>query len=185
LNFQPQNAATNATQNEAQDRAQDFDLRAYLLGSWSVERTLWDRSSDARGTFTGIVRFSPKDDDGGLAFHEEGTMRWPTPAGGTFTGPASRDYVLHPTDAPDAMDMTFPDGRPFHRMSFREEASQDRHWCDPDTYRVTYAVRGPDEFSYSWDVQGPRKDQFLESVLHRLGPDAAAPDGPGPNGLGP
>jgi hypothetical protein len=184
LNFQPQNAATNATQNEAQDRAQDFDLRAYLLGSWSVERTLWDRSSDARGTFTGIVRFSPKDDDGGLAFHEEGTMRWPTPAGGTFTGPASRDYVLHPTDAPDAMDMTFPDGRPFHRMSFREEASQDRHWCDPDTYRVTYAVRGPDEFSYSWDVQGPRKDQFLESVLRRLGPDGPAPDVAGPNGLG-
>jgi hypothetical protein len=176
LNFQPQ----NTTQN----RAQDFDLRSYLLGSWSVERTLWDRSSDARGTFTGIVRFSPKDDDGGLAFHEEGTMRWPTPAGGTFTGPASRDYVLHPTDAPDAMDMTFPDGRPFHRMSFREEASQDRHWCDPDTYRVTYAVRGPDEFSYSWDVQGPRKDQFLESVLRRLGQDGAAPDGPGRNGLG-
>jgi hypothetical protein len=175
LNFQPQDAQQDASQN----RAQDFDLRTYLLGSWSVERTLWDRSSDARGTFTGVVRFSPKDDDGGLAFHEEGTMRWPAPDGGTFTGPASRDYVLHPTDVPDAMDMTFPDGRPFHRMSFREEASQDRHWCDPDTYRVTYALRGPDEFSYCWDVQGPRKDQFLESVMHRLGPDEA-----GPNELG-
>ncbi|WP_251039860.1 DUF6314 family protein [Arthrobacter sp. ISL-72] len=162
----------------------NFDLRAYLLGSWSVERTLWDRSSDARGTFTGVARFSPKNDDGGLAFHEEGTMRWPTPAGDTYTGPASRDYLLHPADSPDAMDMTFPDGRPFHRMSFRTEASQDRHWCDPDSYRVTYALRGPHEFSYAWDVRGPRKDLLLESVLRRLDADDPAPNGPPPNERG-
>jgi hypothetical protein len=149
----------------------NFHLRAYLLGSWSVERTLWDRSSGTRGTFTGVALFSPADDDG-LDFHEEGTVRWPTPDGGAFTGPASRNYILQPADSPDAMDMTFPDGRPFHRMSFRETASQDNHWCDPDTYRVTYALRGPDEFSYSWDVQGPRKDLLLESVLRRLAPDA-------------
>ena len=149
----------------------NFHLRAYLLGSWSVERTLRDRSSGTRGTFTGVARFSPADDDG-LDFHEEGTVRWPTPDGGAFTGPASRNYILQPADSPDAMDMTFPDGRPFHRMSFRETASQDNHWCDPDTYRVTYALRGPDEFSYSWDVQGPRKDLLLESVLRRLAPDA-------------
>jgi hypothetical protein len=179
LNFQPQNAA----RDPAVHQPQEFDLRAYLLGSWSVERTLWDRSSDARGTFTGVVRFSPND-DGGLAFHEEGTMHWPTPAGDTFTGPASRDYVLHPTAVPDAMDMMFPDGRPFHRMSFRDESSQDEHWCDPDTYRVTYALRGPDEFSYAWDVHGPRKDQLLESVLRRLGRHGAGPTGPGPHGLG-
>ena len=185
MNFQRQDAEQN--------KAQDFDLRAYLQGSWSVERTLWDRSSDARGTFTGVVRFSPND-DGGLAFHEEGTMRWPTPAGDTFTGPASRDYILHPTAASHSMDMSFPDGRPFHRMSFRAESSHDEHWCDPDTYRVTYALRGPDEFSYSWDVHGPRKNQLLESLLRRLaragaGPDGADPDGPAPdvagsNGLG-
>ena len=182
MNFQRQDAEQN--------KAQDFDLRAYLLGSWSVERTLWDRSSDARGTFTGVVRFSPND-DGGLAFHEEGTMRWPTPAGDTFTGPASRDYILHlhPTAASHSMDMSFPDGRPFHRMSFRAESSHDEHWCDPDTYRVTYALRGPDEFSYSWDVHGPRKNQLLESVLRRLakdgaGPDGLSPDAAGSNGLG-
>lgn len=158
-----------------------LDLRAYLLGGWSVERTLWDRSSGARGTFTGVARFSPADDDGGLDFHEEGTMRWPSPDGGTFTGPASRDYVLQATDSPDAMDMTFPDGRPFHRMSFQETARQDQHWCDPDTYRVTYTRRGPDEFGYAWDVRGPGKNLFLESVLRRLvpGPDDLAADGRG------
>jgi hypothetical protein len=183
LNLQPQDAAKSAPQSDLLREPQDFDLRAYLLGSWSVERTLWDRSSDARGTFTGVVRFSPND-GGGLAFHEEGTMRWPTPDGGTFTGPANRDYILHATADTDAMDMTFPDGRPFHRMSFRDESSQDEHWCDPDTYHVTYAFKGPDEFSYSWDVHGPRKDQLLVSVLRRLEQDGPGPSPRGVNGLG-
>jgi hypothetical protein len=171
-------------------------LRDYLLGTmpadpsspnlsrpgrWSVERTMLDRAAGTRGTFTGIVIFSP--DDAGLRFHEEGTVVWPSvnwPGGDgeTFTGPATRDYLLRPADTPDAMDMLFPDGRPFHRMSFSPDASQDRHWCDPDTYRVTYVRHGDDEFSYAWDVTGPRKDLLLESVLRRL-PVPAAADGLG------
>lgn len=142
-----------------------------------------DRAAGTRGTFTGVVIFSP-DDDGGLRFHEEGTVVWPSvdwPAGDgeTFTGPATRDYLLRPADTPEAMDMLFPDGRPFHRMSFSPEASQDRHWCDPDTYRVTYVRHGDDEFSYAWDVTGPRKDLLLESVLRRLPVPAPAADGLG------
>lgn len=151
-------------------------LRAYLLGAlppdasaegrWSVERTLLDRSAGIRGTFTGIVVFSGND-DGGLRFREEGSVRWPAETGEIFTGPATREYLLVATGAPDALDMTFPDGRPFHRMSFTLEASQDRHWCDPDTYRVTYTLLGPDQFSYVWDVTGPRKNLLLESTLRR------------------
>jgi uncharacterized protein DUF6314 len=77
------------------------------------------------------------------------------------------------------MDMLFPDGRPFHRMSFAPDASQDRHWCDPDTYQVTYVRHSEDEFSFVWDVTGPRKDLLLESVLRRLPATAAAADGLG------
>jgi hypothetical protein len=137
-----------------------------------------DRAAGTRGTFTGVVIFSP-DGDGGLRFHEEGTVAWPAADGDTFTGPATRDYLLRPADTPDAMDMLFPDGRPFHRMSFSPEASQDRHWCDPDTYRVTYVRHGEDQFSYAWDVTGPRKDLLLESVLRRLPGTEAAADGLG------
>ncbi|MET3141863.1 UNVERIFIED_ORG: hypothetical protein ABIB13_001565 [Arthrobacter sp. UYEF2] len=150
----------------------EFDLRAYLLGpsqagnlpiqgNWAVERLLLDRSAGTHGTFAGVVRFSSTH-DGGLDFREEGTMRWPT-----FTGPASREYVLKPAARPDALDVFFADRRPFHRMSFRPEASQDRHWCDPDTYRVAYTYEGPDSFSYTWDVTGPRKDLLLTSALKR------------------
>ena len=150
-------------------------LRDYLLGStagnagqplppasWRLERDLLDRSDGTRGTFTGVVLFTPTD-DGGLDLHEEGTMRWPA-----FTGPASRDYLLKPAARPDALDVFFPDGRPFHRMGFAPDASRDAHWCDPDTYRVSYTRLGPDHFSYSWDVTGPRKDLLLTSHLTRI-----------------
>ncbi|WP_206073958.1 DUF6314 family protein [Pseudarthrobacter sp. AG30] len=152
-------------------------LRAYLLGSpadgpaaperpgrWRVERDLLDRSDGTRGTFTGVVLYTPTDDDG-LALREEGTMRWPA-----FTGPASREYVLKASPRPDALDVFFPDGRPFHRMSFTPDASQDAHWCDPDTYRVTYTCLGPGSFTYRWDVTGPRKDLLLVSRLVREEP---------------
>ena len=39
------------------------------------------------------------------------------------------------------MDVFFPDGRPFHVMSFSEQGHQDEHWCDPDDYRVSYTLR--------------------------------------------
>ncbi|MGO4236367.1 DUF6314 family protein [Pseudarthrobacter sp. YAF2] len=158
-------------------RSPQSRLRAYLLGSpagsptateqpgrWRVERDLLDRSDGTRGSFTGVVVFTPTDDDG-LALREEGTMRWPA-----FTGPASREYVLKASTRLDALDVFFPDGRPFHRMSFTPDASLDAHWCDPDTYRVSYTCLGPDTFSYSWDVTGPRKDLLLVSHLVREAP---------------
>lgn len=155
-----------------------FDLRAYLLGPagapdgtvgpgrpgrWTVERDLLDRAAGTRGTFSGVVLFTPTP-DAGLDLREEGTMRWPT-----FTGPATRDYMLRPSGRPDALDVFFPDGRPFHRMSFAPEANLDNHWCDPDTYRVAYTFEGPHRFSYRWDVAGPHKDLLLTSHLTRNG----------------
>ncbi|HEX9225701.1 MAG TPA: DUF6314 family protein [Arthrobacter sp.] len=156
---------------QSPDAAPDFNLRAYLLGTWTVERTLLDRSAGTRGSFTGVVRFTEIADDGGLRFREEGTVAWASvpgaPAGTPFTGPASREYLLRPTGAPDTMDMFFPDGRPFHRMGFGPQSRRDQHWCDPDSYRVNYTRIGPDEFRYEWDVTGPAKDQLLTSVLRR------------------
>jgi hypothetical protein len=167
---------------QAPDASPVFDLRAYLLGSWSVDRTLLDQATGSGGTFTGVLRFSGVDgtagevdapgDSGALRFHEEGTFSWISANGKPFTGPASRDYLLRPSDSPDVLDMYFPDGRPFHRMGFAERSSHDRHWCDPDTYRVSYTMIGPDEFRYSWDVSGPAKDHLIETVLRRLGPPA-------------
>jgi hypothetical protein len=163
--------------SQSPDAAPDFNLRAYLLGTWVVDRTLLDRSTRTQGSFTGVVRFTATDDDGGLRFREEGTVSWASvpggPAGRPFTAPASREYLLRPTGAPDTLDMFFPDGRPFHRMGFGPQSSRDQHWCDPDSYRVNYTRTGPDEFRYEWDVTGPAKDQLLTSVLRRTTDPAA------------
>lgn len=147
----------------------EFDLRAYLLGPgdpgpgvWSVDRDLLDRALGTRGTFSGVVRFLSTP-DGGLALREEGTVHWPS-----FAGPAFREYLLRASARPDALDVFFPDGRLFHRMSFSADANLDRHWCDPDTYRVTYVFVDAHTFSYSWDITGPRKDLLLSSRLTRL-----------------
>lgn len=149
-------------------RDQHQDLRAYLLGNWTVARTMLDRATGSRGTFTGVVRFT-ETDDGGLCFREEGIVQW-NPAGGTpFHGPASREYLLKPSASPETMDMFFSDGRAFHRMGFGVRDHRDQHWCAPDTYRVDYTRLGPDEFRYRWDVTGPAKDLLLESVLTRTG----------------
>lgn len=137
------------------------DLRAYLAGSWAVERTLWDRASGTHGTFTGVVVYS-ETPDGGLLFREDGTMHWPT-----HSGPAFREYLLRPSGSPDSMEVFFPDGRPFHVMSFAGKANEDQHWCDPDDYKVSYVWGGQDAFSYTWDVHGPAKDLLLESHLRR------------------
>lgn len=155
------------------DAASAVDLRAYLLGSWSVDRTLWDRSADTRGTFNGVATFIEMD-DGALRFREDGTVRWEAPDGKPFTGPAQREYVLRPSERPDTLEVFFPDGRPFHRMSFLPADESELHWCDPDMYRVKYSLVSRDEYAYSWDVSGPAKNLLLESVLRRA---VAAGDG--------
>lgn len=143
------------------------DLRAYLSGAWTVERTLVDRSTGVRGTFSGTVTFGPQkeaNDDDALLQRESGRVRW-----GQYDGPATREYVWRPGASAETMDVFFPDGRFFHRVSLSADSPSTRgeHWCDPDDYRVSYSVAGPDEFRYEWDVKGPAKDLLLTSVLRR------------------
>ncbi|WP_245828037.1 DUF6314 family protein [Sinomonas mesophila] len=140
------------------------DLHAYLAGTWDVERSLTDRATGARGSFAGTVAFEPTD-DGGLRQSESGTLRW-----GTHEGPAEREYVWAATGSPAAMDVFFPDGRPFHRADLARGACDSDHWCSPDDYRVRYEALGPDELRYTWDVHGPAKDLLLESTLRRRRP---------------
>ena len=168
MNSQTPGAGPDFDQRPERSADQRLDLRAYLLGSWSVARTMLDRATGSRGTFNGVVRFT-ETDDGGLRFREEGSVQWNPAGAASFHGPASREYLLKPSATPETMDMLFPDGHPFHRIGFGGQDNQDRHWCDPDTYRVEYTRLGPDEFSYRWDVTGPAKDLLLESVLTRTG----------------
>lgn len=136
------------------------DPLAFLTGRWSTQRGLLDRSTGARGTFSGTTIFTP--DGGGLLWDEEGTVSWPT-----FQGPAFRSYRIAAED--DTLAVLFPDDRLLCRLDLRSGRARDEHACTPDTYIVDFRVTSPGTVEYSWDVTGPAKDLLLTTTLTREG----------------
>ncbi|WP_147125393.1 DUF6314 family protein [Shimia ponticola] len=76
---------------------------------------------------------------------------------------ATRTYLWHPVEG--GFDIRFDDGRAFHRLRFDDMVAD--HWCDPDTYRVSYDLRAFPDWSATWRVTGPRKDY---SMITRYAP---------------
>jgi hypothetical protein len=145
----------------------DFpDLQSYLLGDWRLSRQLTDRAAGTTGQFDGAVSFTL--DDGGLLHFESGMLMW----AGQGHVPATRQLSWHPTSSPWAADICFDDGRPFHHLDLSSGADRPVHDCQPDVYRGLFQLFGPDEWTYQWEVAGPRKDLLLASHLIR------APGGP-------
>ncbi|MBG6216273.1 hypothetical protein IWX75_000717 [Arthrobacter sp. CAN_A6] len=142
------------------------DAAAFLLGTWEAERTLMDNWGGRYGTFTGTTTFTP-DDAGCLSWAETGTVSWQD-----FRGPAFREYLLEAGTVPSSLRVLFPDRRPFHDLDLSTGSCTAEHWCSPDAYRIRFTVRTPDVVEYSWDVQGPAKDQLLTTVLRRRNPPA-------------
>ena len=69
------------------------------------------------------------------------------------------------------IEVLFDDGRAFHRIDPADPT--DRHWCDPDTYDVTYDFGAWPNWSSTWRVRGPRKD--YEMVSHYTNRDTGKP----------
>ncbi|GAB3527955.1 DUF6314 family protein [Arthrobacter monumenti] len=138
------------------------DLKAFLLGTWRIERRLLDRASGNCGTFTGTAVFH-NDGAGGLTHDEAGTLVWP----GQAAAPTTRRLILRPTGSPSALDVFFDDGRPFHRLDLATGTDHPAHPCSPDIYRGSFLVADADSWSYAWSVTGPAKDLLLTSDLRR------------------
>lgn len=137
------------------------DPIGFLLGTWTTQRHLLDRSSDIAGTFAGTTTFTA--DGGGLHWVEQGRVRWPS-----FEGPASRSYRVVRGTGPEA-EVHFDDGRLLCRLDLATGRAHDVHACPPDTYLVDFAVHSIDRIDYSWDVTGPAKDLLLTTILVRQG----------------
>jgi hypothetical protein len=128
------------------------DLRAYLLGTWEVTRTLHDADLGA-GRFDGRATFTAAGD--GIAWQEAGRMRV-----GRYDGPARRELRIVP--AGRGWEVRFADGRPFHALDLEgADACRLEHPCGADRYTGEFSVVGPDEFTIRWRVSGPRKAQAL------------------------
>lgn len=127
-----------------------------FTGLWRLERQIEDRRAGAQGAFTGQAQFTP--DGAGLRYTEEGTLSFP----GMAPMQATRSYLWRVQS--DEIAVFFEDGRRFHVIG---AAGQDRHWCDPDTYRVRYGFADWPVWTARWQVSGPRKDYTMTSTYRR------------------
>jgi hypothetical protein len=113
-------------------------------------------------TFEGTAQF---DDDprtpGGLTWRERGRLRT-----GSHDAEARRSYLIVPSL--DGWEVSFEDGRPFHRLQLAGGRGAAEHVCGADVYRGAYELTGPDAFTVTWRVTGPRKDDLIESDYRRL-----------------
>ncbi len=127
-------------------------------GVWHLSRIIHDHAVGRAGTLEGTARFEP--DTHGLLYSEEGTLTF------TDTQPlkAERRYLWRP-GKDGTISVLFADGRPFHDFAF--DAAEARHWCDPDTYLVTYNFGDWPRWRSLWRVEGPRKSYAMTSHYTR------------------
>ncbi|HKK98593.1 MAG TPA: DUF6314 family protein [Marivita sp.] len=130
-----------------------------FVGTWSVARTIADHLGGPDGQFIGTARFEPSGD--GVSYHETGSLT----LGEHPAFHAERRYYWRQVG--ELISVFFEDGRPFH--SFDPAHPTSSHWCDPDTYRVTYDLADWPVWRSTWDVSGPRKAYKMVTTYTRSG----------------
>lgn len=119
-----------------------------FVGAWQIERSIKDARMGTNGQLTGSATFTPNEH--GLAYIETGVLHLQ----GHAPFKAERRYQWRFVDG--AIHVDFYDCRSFH--SFDPASPSASHWCDPDTYNVTYEFADWPNWRSIWDVTGPKKD---------------------------
>lgn len=123
-------------------------------GTWTMSRSIDDALTGRPGRLDGVARFSPEAD--GLACVETGLLT----LSGRPAMTASRRYLWRDGGA-GAIEVSFEDGRFFHRFDADSAAPSALHDCPPDEYRVRYDFTRWPDWSAEWRVRGPRKDYAM------------------------
>lgn len=129
-------------------------------GEWQLSRQIADRRNGEEGALQGIARFVP-DGDGRLRYEEEGKLSY----AGQSPMTATRVYLWEADD--DGIDVSFEDGRAFHRIALDRQMPDDNHHCDPDFYHVSYDFSAWPVWRTAWRVVGPEKDYRMISEYRR------------------
>ena len=130
---------------------------ADFLGRWEITRTITPADGPP-ASFTGHGTW--RAEAAGAIYTETGVLQ----LHGAAPMTAERKYLWD-----DDLSVRFEDGRPFHTVP--ADGGQATHFCDPDTYHVTYDFSDWPAFTVRYDVTGPRKDYVMISRYQR----AAAP----------
>lgn len=147
------------------------DTLDFLLGRWTLERSIADHRAGARSEFSGAAELSAPPMRPGLSaararYHEHGRFRSPS-----YEGAARR--TLHYLRQGGAVVINFADGHRFIDLDLRGGAAQARHACGADDYRLGFWVRAPDVVEERWWVQGPAKHYEARTVWRRMTETAA------------
>ena len=128
---------------------------AAFAGRWILNRDI--RHVDGlTGRFEGVAEILPAG-PGLYSYEERGTLT------------LGLSEPLHATRrdlwraAEGAIDISFGDGRPFHRVDLGGLRPETVHICPPDRYAVAYDFTAWPEWTATWRVEGPRKDYVLTS----------------------
>ena len=125
-----------------------------FTGRWSVSRIITPAVGPT-AQFDGVAEWTVA--KGGLAYEEKGAM--------TLAGQAPLHAERRYFWAED-LQVFFDDGRFFHQVPAIGGCAH--HWCDPDTYQVTYDFSDWPVFAVHWRVLGPRKDYTAVTQYRRL-----------------
>jgi hypothetical protein len=145
-----------------------IDTLEFLVGAWTVDRSIEDHRSGISGSFLGsavLAGIAGQDDASAIArasYHETGELRF-----GAHAATAWRrlEYVR----CGGAVLLYFTDGRPYTDLDLRSGAWRGEHQCVADHYEVRTLVRSQDELLELWRVRGPDKDYDATTTLRRAG----------------
>lgn len=144
------------------------DTFEFLLGRWSLDRTLTDGRSGDLGSFRGTGELRPATPasvfgrDCVARYQELGRLRY-----GSYDGTARRTLDYLRTDG-GAVVVNFSDGRRYIGLDLRNGVCQAEHPCGDDLYEIGFRVCARDLIEERWRVRGPRKNYEARTVWRRI-----------------
>ena len=136
------------------------DLARFLEGNWHVARMITSTDQRTTAFFQGLASFL-RVSATRLEYFEAGTLRTEDTA-----LEAGRSWVLDMVDRSVA-DISFPDGRPFHRIDLRRGRARSVFLCDSDRYVGTFVAIAPSILIARWRVTGQKKQYVSTTTFNR------------------
>lgn len=133
------------------------NLKAFLLGSWKLQRILIDRDRAITGRFDGKATFSPC--ARGLLYEEHGSLTF-----GKHCGRAEQSYVFEFLEGDGCALVRFRDGGAFHQLDLSRGEDRVSHACAADIYDGKFIAISPNAWQSEWKVSGPRKSLELATT---------------------
>jgi hypothetical protein len=144
------------------------DTLTFLIGRWTIVRSIVDHRSGTPGTFEGsaaLVALSTPDSGAGVTqarYEESGQLHF-----GSYTGSARRcfDYVRY--NGTGVM-ISFADGRPFVDLDLTRGIWRSIHRCGEDLHEIVTAVRSDAVLEERWRVRGPLTNYDATTTFTRV-----------------